>query len=164
MPSNVYLCVQKEILHSRYSLRKCYNSLIKCKHFSPLFLWYLRSCFGRLCTVYSYVQLTIYWSANLLFDFSTCPLMLWLPITRPCNTYTVLSQVNADIYKIRLRKWGLRWVKGREGLKSERGLKKQKLLMLRMHKGSLPPVPGSSPPLSAVINYVPGQLQWLWSI
>lgn len=57
-PSNVYLCVQKEMLHPSYSLRKYYDSLIKCKHFSPLFLRY--SCVGRLYTVHSNVQLAVH--------------------------------------------------------------------------------------------------------
>ena len=47
--------------------------------------------------------------------------------------------------------------KREKGLKSERRGKKQKPLMLGMHKGSLPPFPVGLPPPFTVINCVLGQ-------
>lgn len=106
LPSNAwYLCVQKQVVCSICSLRKSYNSLINCKHFPhhsfSVYILVLEDCIGSIVMV----QFTIHSSANSLFDFST---YVWLLITWP---YIVLSQVNADICKIRFRKWTIRWVK-----------------------------------------------------
>lgn len=84
------------------------------------------------------VPLTIHRFVNPLWFFSLSAYAL-TAVMRPCNIFTVLSQVNADIYKIRFRKWSLKWVKERKGFLVWKQMQRAKAVNGWNAYGSFPP-------------------------
>lgn len=108
---SIYLC------RSRYCtpllILKYYKNLMQCRFFFSTSFGAHILVLGDCVRTTIMVQLTIHHCADPLSDFSNCQLILWPLITWPCPPYTVSSQLNADIYKIRFRKWSLRCIKER---------------------------------------------------